>query len=504
VRPGEIVGLLGENGAGKSTLMKVIRGIEPHDEGSVTYRGEEIRPGDHLRSRSLGVAMVHQELSLVGPLSVWENIALAEGGPLRRRRTLELIKETSSTFSLGLAAVADQPVESLSLAVRQRIEITKCLITRPSLILLDEPTAILSREEADHLFTIVRQLVAGARVAVVISNHRLDEILAVTERVVVLRSGSVTADLATSETTREALAREMIGAELTSLATASTAIGLSSAGAPERLVSREEDDPAEDGSDGEVLRIEGLRLSRPNGAPALDGLSLSVAAGEIVGIAGVEGNGQTELVDVLASRRRPESGRVVLSTPRQRAPGEPGNRIGVVPADRQRHGCVPAMSVAENLILGDLRAARRQYLVSRRKLRTRAEALIREFGIRCDGPDAPFWSLSGGHQQRAVLARELSKRPAVLVADQPTRGLDVVAVDAVWWRLRQAALEGLGVLVVSSDLVEIYQLAHRVLVISRGRITGEFPVGELDVERLGLLVGDSATDELGETPASVR
>jgi simple sugar transport system ATP-binding protein len=162
------------------------------------------------------------------------------------------------------------------------------------------------------------------------------------------------------------------------------------------------------------------------------------------------------------------------------------------------------MSVAENLILGDLRAARRQYLVSRRKLRTRAEALIREFGIRCDGPDAPFWSLSGGHQQRAVLARELSKRPAVLVADQPTRGLDVVAVDAVWWRLRQAALEGLGVLVVSSDLVEIYQLAHRVLVISRGRITGEFPVGELDVERLGLLVGDSAADELGETPASVR
>jgi len=311
----------------------------------------------------------------------------------------------------------------------------------------------------------------------------------------------------TSRATEAILAREMLGGDLAAVPEVTTLLGFGklsvTANAPamrgRQRARFEQEVPgplvANASVDGGIaLEIHGLSLARPNGATALSDLSLTVARGEIVGIVGADGNGQTELVDVLSNRRRAERGTVVLAPlPHADRSTFQSPAIGVVPSDRHRHGCVLGMSVAENLFLGNARGISRHHLMRKKELSRRARQLITEYGIECEGPDAPLWTLSGGHQQRVVLARELAGHPSLLVVDQPTRGLDVAAVEAVWSRLRKAAADGAGVLLISSDLIEVLHLAARILVISRGSITGQLTPESLDAETLGLMIGGSET-----------
>jgi ABC-type uncharacterized transport system ATPase subunit len=509
VAAGEIVGLLGQNGAGKTTLMNLIAGVDRPDSGSVTLGGVTLRPGHLAQARASGIAMVHQEFSLIDALTVWENVALVHEGPLSRRWTADAVRQLSEAFGLDMSGHLDTRAGALSPAMRQRVEIVKCLVQEPRLILLDEPTAILSRQEASRLFAILRRLVRDRLASVVVSNHRLAEVLGSTDRIVVLRAGAVVADLPTAEATERELAVQMLGDDLPGAGTdtADTAVIV---GAPEpageaaptpplatpRARHAEPAPRAEPGRRAEpALEVTGLRALGASGAPALDGLSLQVGRGEIVGVVGVEGNGQAELMDILGNRVSAGSGSVKVAGREFRVTrGQRLKGIGVVPADRHRHACVIDMSVAENLALGELGPVSYGLFVSPGRMRRRAAALISEYGINCTDPGVPLRFLSGGHQQRVILARELSRNPAVLVADQPTRGLDVAAVEDVWNRIRDAAGRGIGVLLNSSDLDEVLQLASRIVVVVRGRSAGEVTPDAVDAEALGLLMGGAGQD----------
>lgn len=483
---GEIVGLLGQNGAGKTTLMKLIAGLERPDSGSVTVMGVRLRPGHLAHARSLGIAMVHQELSLVDALTLWENVALVRKGRLSRRATTDMISSLSEELGLEVTAHLDSPAGRLPPVVRQRVEILKCLIQQPRIILLDEPTAILSREEASRLFEILRRLVQGGSASVVVSNHRLAEILSSTDRVVVLRSGAVVARMPTASASERVLARHMLGDELPA-ATRDMAALVGATARPRGHA------PA--ASAAEVsLEISALHARRAGGGgAALTGLTLSARRGEIVGLVGVEGNGQAELMDILGNRAAPDSGSIRVAGQQFRvADGQRLRGVAIVPADRHRHGCVLDMSVAENLVLGTLAQVSCGPLVAPARMRRLATKLISEYGIACADPGVQLRSLSGGHQQRVVLARELSRRPVVLVADQPTRGLDIAAVEDIWNRIRAAAARGVCVLLNSSDLDEVLQLATRIVVIVAGRCAGEVEPGAVDAEGLGLLMGGAS------------
>lgn len=507
VGKGEIVGLLGQNGAGKTTLMKLIAGLERPDSGSVTAIGVQLRPGHLAHARSLGIAMVHQELSLVDALTLWENVALVREGRLSRRATADKISCLSEELGLEVTAHIDSPAGRLPPAVRQRVEILKCLIQQPRIILLDEPTAILSREEASRLFEILRRLVQGGSASVVVSNHRLAEILSSTDRVVVLRSGAVVAKMPTAAASERVLARHMLGDELPEATrdmaalVGATALEEPPAGGDrppgDRRASSGAQPPGQAlaASAAEVsLEISALHARRAGGGAALTGLTLAARRGEIVGLVGVEGNGQAELMDILGNRATPDSGSIRVAGQQFRvADGQRLRGVAIVPADRHRHGCVLDMSVAENLVLGTLAQVSSGPLVVPARMRRLAMRLISEYGIACTDPGVQLRFLSGGHQQRVVVARELSRRPVVLVADQPTRGLDIAAVEDIWNRIRDAAAQGVCVLLNSSDLDEVLQLATRIVVIVGGRCAGEVEPGAVDAEGLGLLMGGAST-----------
>jgi general nucleoside transport system ATP-binding protein len=520
VAAGEIVGLLGQNGAGKTTLMNLIAGVERPDSGSVTLGGVTLRPGHLTEARVQGIAMVHQEFSLIDALTVWENVALVHQGPLSRRWTAEAVRQLSDAFGLDMSGHLDMRAGALSPAMRQRVEIIKCLVQEPRLILLDEPTSILSRQEASRLFAILRRLVRDRLASVVVSNHRLAEVLGSTDRIVVLRAGAVVADLPTTDATERELAVQMLGDDLPGAGTEATdtavlvgapdpagqapaapagtdvTAGAEGHTAPTPALSKPRSRRAEPAQRGQAaLEVSALRASGASGAPALDGLSLQVERGEIVGVVGVEGNGQAELMDILGNRASPSSGSVKVAGREFRVTrGQRLKGIGTVPADRHRYACVTDMSVAENLALGELGPVSYGLFVSAGRMRRRATALIQEYGINCTDPGVPLRFLSGGHQQRVILARELSRNPAVLVVDQPTRGLDVAAVEDVWNRIRDAAGRGIGVLLNSSDLDEVLQLASRIVVVVRGQNAGEVRPDAVDAEALGLLMGGAGQD----------
>jgi simple sugar transport system ATP-binding protein len=367
------------------------------------------------------------------------------------------------------------------------VEIIKCLRRKPRIIILDEPTSVLSPVESAQLFEVLRRVVQQEGRAVALVSHKLDEVLAATDRVTIMRTGRVAARVMTTETDAPSMARAMVGrnVSLRSEGAALGATGMVAESAAQRATSG-------DGATPVMLRITDAVVRSADGGLRLDRLSLEVRAGEIVGVAGVEGNGQRELADVLSSLIRLESG-VVEVEDQVVATGEPGSMsqagVGVIPEDRHDSGVVLSMSVAENLVMTHPEKVARRGVIDRLMLRDRARELIDRFGILTSGPDVPMWSLSGGNQQRVVLARELSAGPKVLVASQPTRGLDVGAIEYVDERIRQAAAEGMAILLISTELEEILDLAHRIVVISRGRVTGEMSRGSVDIEQLGLLMG---------------
>lgn len=545
LRQGKIHGILGENGAGKSTLMKILIGLHAPDAGEVRVHGARQRFRDPADARKLGIAMVHQHLSLVPALKVWENVVLGDhqkvylssiwkapqralenalvGFRSNEKRTRKQISEISSRY--GLDVDPEARVRDLPVGVRQRVEIIKCLRYDPQIMILDEPTSVLSPAESERLFKVLRQVVEDEGRCVALVSHKLNEVLAATDELTIMRQGKVVEHLATSEATAPALAKAMVGREVSltlNLADieGNTAMGKTTgkettsedttASKPTQHFSRTEQpdiSPAE--TPFPVLLISNATATDKDGRRLLDSLSLQVRKGEIVAVAGVEGNGQTALDHLLSSLLKLDSGCVEVAG-REVPTGVPGAfvkaGVGVISEDRHDTGCIMDMSLCENLYLSHPRDAVSGYgMMNRATMSNKAAELINDYQITASGPDAPMWSLSGGNQQRVVLARELSHKPKVLLASQPTRGLDVGAVEYFLSQLRQAAEEGIAVLLISHELEEILELAHRVAVIYNGKIVGEMPREGIDMQHLGMLMGGmtgTGEETAGAAPAS--
>ena len=491
LRAGEVHGILGENGAGKSTLMRLIFGLALPDSGVMKIDGTAGRVNDPVDATQRGIGMVHQHYSLVDALTVWENVALGETGRLDPDSTRRRIMDISGRY--GLDVDPDVPIRDLPSGIRQRVEIIRCLSHEPRIILLDEPTSALTPAESEQLFAVLRE---GARTegwTVALVSHKLDEILAATDRVTVMHHGRVTHRIATADADVPSLARAMVGRPV-SLRTVTAGTGTPHQDAEG---SRERHDPLV-GAEAPMLRIVGASARAEDGGVLLDGLSIEVREGEIVGVAGVEGNGQTSLSDVMAGLLRIDGGSVVVAgetVPTGTAGAMARAGVAVIPSDRHRSGCVLGMTVAENLMIPQLDTMQRRGLLRREAIRRNAQDLIEEYGIRTPGPDTPLDKLSGGNQQRVVVARALSASPKILVAHQPTRGLDVGAIEYVADRLRGAAEAGIGILLLSTDLREITALADRVAVIHGGAIVGEMSPTGLDMQRLGLLMGGTDAED---------
>lgn len=499
LRRGRIHGILGENGAGKSTLMKVLIGLVLPDGGTIEVDGERCQIRDPHDAAARGIAMVHQHFSLVEPLTVWENVMLGDTGRFDAAAARRRVGEISEHYGLGVDP--DAKVGDLSAGVRQRVEIIKCLRRDPSILIFDEPTSVLTPGESERLFDVLRLAVRDENRAVALVSHKLDEILHATDEVTIMRAGAVVERIETSKADAPMLARAMVGREV-SLRSEASALGLietAAAASVDETAREGETGTVEGGSDARVpaLRLRDVAVRGPDGQISLDGLSVDVFDSEIVGVAGVEGNGQAALTDLLSSLLSAEAGTVTVDGTAVE-PGRPGAMaragVAVIPEDRHASGCVLDMTVAENLFLVDIERISTRGIYDPAVMRRDAARLIGDFEIQTAGPDAPFWSLSGGNQQRVVLARELSYSPKVLVASQPTRGLDVGAIEWMTNRLREVADGGVGVLLISSELEEILQLADRVVVLFRGRIIGEMNRADVDLEELGLLLGGAGAE----------
>jgi ABC-type uncharacterized transport system ATPase subunit len=484
VHAGQIHGLLGENGAGKSTLMKVLAGLHHPDAGLISIGGRPVSfraPTDAARA---GVAMVHQHFSLVPRLRVWENFVLGERGVVRAREARRRMAELGDQY--GLQVDPDAVVAELTVGQRQRVEIIKCFRSEPQIIVLDEPTSVLTQAESTVLFDVLRRVAASEGRAVVLISHKLDEIMRATDVATVMRRGRVVHHGPTSATTPAELAQHMVGRPV-ALDRESVAVG---GGAVT---------PAHEHAHGSgaapVLALDEVTVRVPGrDQPVLDGLTLRIAAGSVYGLAGVEGNGQVPLGSVLAGTLPVTSGRVVVEG-REVDTSRPGALAGagvaIVTEDRHLDGCALDMSVADNLNLFHLDDLSHRGVLDRRAAHARAVRLIEQFSISCPSPDTPFRVLSGGNQQRVVLARELDRGPRVLVAAQPTRGLDVGAIEFVIDQIRAAADRGTAVLFISTELDEVLAVSDRIGVISRGRIVGEFDRDDVDIDEVGLLLGGS-------------
>jgi simple sugar transport system ATP-binding protein len=439
VAPGEVHALLGENGAGKSTLMHIAYGMLRPDAGDIRIGGISHQVTSPRRARALGVGMVHQHFTSIPSLTVAENIALAAGWDVGPRVLARRVERLGAGTGLPLdpAALADD----LSVSLKQRLEIVKALAADARILLLDEPTAVLAPAEVEELLRMVRGFASRGN-SVVLITHKLDEALAAADRVTVLRRGAVTRRGAAREESPASLAAAMIGDE-GSLPVPET--GEASKAAGERLI-----------------RAGSLTVARPGGGvPALSDASLEVWSGEIVGVAGVEGNGQRELLRAIAGLIQPAGGTLEVTDP-----------VAFIPEDRTTEGLVGEMSLTENLVLG---AGDDVPWMSGRRIRwgaarARMESLIGAFGIRAASADVEARTLSGGNQQKVVVARALERAPKVIVAENPTRGLDVRAAREVHARLRAAARDGAAVVFASGDLDEVLELATRIVVVAKGRL----------------------------------
>jgi len=478
VAPGEVLALLGENGAGKSTLMNVAYGLLAAETGEIVVEGEvvEIRaPRDAI---ALRIGMVHQHFMLVEPLTVTENIVLGNepttrGGVIDGVTARKRVVELSERY--GLKVDPDSRVADLSVGMQQRVEILKALYRDARILILDEPTAVLTPQEVDELFEIVKGLV-NEGLAVVIITHKLDEVMAFADRIVVMRAGRVVGETTPSQSSESELARMMVGRE---------------------VVLRVEKSPANPGQP--VLEVRDLKAQDDRKLDAVRGVSLTVHAGEIVGIAGVDGNGQAQLVEAIVGLRRPTSGEVLLKGD-EITDDDPAKTIasGVshVPADRHKRGLVLEFDLVENVVLGDHRARpfSKSGILDRPAMSRIAAERIAEYDVRTPSPSVAAANLSGGNQQKLVLARELGRDPELLIAAQPTRGLDVGAIEFVHRRILAERDAGKGVLLISMELEEIQALSDRILVMFEGEIVAEFEGGSVTEEQLGYyMTGGSET-----------
>jgi ABC-type uncharacterized transport system ATPase subunit len=469
LRKSEVHALLGENGAGKSTLMNILYGLYKPDEGEILLRGEPVEIDSPHDAIAHGIGMVHQHFMLIPVMTVAENIVLAaepkKAGLLLDTAAAERrVRELADQFKFHIDPHAK--VQDITVGQQQRVEILKALYRGAEILILDEPTAVLTPQEATELFEILKRLVAEG-MSVIFISHKLNEVLEIADRITVLRRGKKVDTIPGEGATEELLARMMVGRE---------------------VLLRVDKKPAQPGA--EALTVDDLHVLDDRGLEAVRGVSFTVRTGEIVALAGVDGNGQTELIDAITGLRKPASGTVVVAgndLTGKSAHDYLEHGVGHIPEDRHRRGLVLEFSLAENLVLHDYA---KQPFASRGLLHPKAildyaRKLLTEFDVRGGAPETRASALSGGNQQKVVIAREVSRDPQALIAAQPTRGLDVGAIEFVHRRLVEERDEGRAVLLVSLELEEVLSLADRILVIYEGRIVGEFDPSVTE-EELGI------------------
>ncbi|HXF60563.1 MAG TPA: ABC transporter ATP-binding protein [Caldilineaceae bacterium] len=476
---GEVHALLGENGAGKSTLMNILAGLYRPDSGQIIVKGQPVEfrsPRDAIRA---GVGMVHQHFMLVASQTVAENVILGlrEVGLVLDTGKIEAEVERIGR-EFGLPVDPRAKIWQLSVGEQQRVEIIKLLYRGAEILILDEPTAVLTPQETETLFATLREMTSAGKTIILIS-HKLDEVLSIADRITVLRNGRYVATVPAAGVTKSQLASLMVGRE---------------------VLFRLEKPPARIG---EVrLTLEEVEALNDKRLPALRKLSLRVCSGEIVGIAGVAGNGQRELAEVICGLRPVQGGRIVISSKSvTNAPPivmiEAG--IAYVPEDRSATGSAPNLSIAENLALKSYRkqAVGGRFFLSRSAMRRQAQELIRRFNIAAPSEETPARLLSGGNLQKVILAREISQQPLVMIAAYPTRGLDVGATENVRRILVQERNQGAAILLISEDLDEIFALSDRIAVLYEGRIVGEVTVGEMAMGQGGLESDNALLEQVG-------
>ena len=471
MKAGEIVALLGENGAGKSTLVKAIFGLVKPDSGTIRIKGEVLAPGDTARAIASGVGMVHQHFQLVPVMSVTENLILGDeptrSGFVQLKKAREEVARISEKY--GLAIDPDATVEDLPVGMAQRVEILKALRRDVSLLILDEPTAVLTPQETDELLEVLRNL-AKSGVGILFITHKLREVMAVADRIVVLRNGKMAGSTTPHESSESSLAQMMVGREVVLQVDKSDA----KAGAV-------------------ALEVRDMHVRDDRKLESVKGISFSVHAGEILGIAGVEGNGQRELVEAICGMRNREGGSVLVKgkeLPNLDPKTAYESGVSHVPEDREKHGIVSTYSISDNLVLNrfDHEPFARGWVRNHGEVARNGAKLVDEFDIRTPTPDLPAGSLSGGNKQKVVVARELSQNLEVVVASQPTRGVDVGSIEFIHNQLIAARDRGTAVLLVSAELDEILSLSDRIAVIYGGKIVATVDAKSADRNQIGRMM----------------
>ncbi len=474
IAPGEVLALLGENGAGKSTLMNILAGLYRPDAGAILFGGERVELRSPREAIARGIGMVHQNFRLIDSFTVTENILLGWHEPrfrLNARADAARVEQMSIEHGLGVDPQAR--IWQLSVGERQRVEILKMLYRNARVLILDEPTSVLTPREVDLLFAAIRRIAADGRSVIFIS-HKLDEVLAIADRITVLRAGRVAGETTPAATTPRALAQLMVGHEVEAEPRPGVQAGPT------------------------VLQVDGVTATGDRGHVALRAATLQVRRGEIVGIAGVAGNGQRELAEVIAGLRPASAGRILLDgiditelAPRQRW----ARGLAYIPETRLGEGLVPGFSLIDNAVLRDYQQPpiARGPFFRRREARAKAAAIVDRFQVRAAGLEMPARHLSGGNQQRLLVGRETWTRPLVLVAVHPTRGLDIDATAGVHRTLLDLRAAGIAILVISESLDELFEVSDRVAVLHRGQVVGERPAATATREEIGLLMaGGSA------------
>jgi len=478
-REGEVHALLGENGAGKSTLSNILTGLYRPDDGEIELRGEHISFSSPRAALNAGIGMVHQHFRLVSSFTVAENVVLGDestGAFLNAGDVAQKVEELSQRYNLAVDPRAR--VWQLSVGEQQRVEILKVLYRGARILILDEPTAVLTPQEADALFVTLRAMVKEGRTVIFIS-HKLDEVMAVSDRVTVLRGGRTVGTLETANSSRRELASLMVGREVVF-------------DRVERNINSSNKET--------VLRVNAVSALDDRGNQALNKVSLTINTGEVLGVAGVSGNGQRELAEVIAGMRHASAGNIYVNEkeiPNGKVRHAISAGIAHVPEDRLHTGLASSHSIEDNLILKSYRAQpiSRFSVLRRKAIQENASKLVEKYDVKTPSTETPVRLLSGGNVQKVLLAREFSANPKVLIAASPTRGLDVGAIENVRSHIVAAADKGVGVLLISEDLEELLSLSDRIVVLYEGRIVGDLPTASATRESLGLLMGGVVLEE---------
>ncbi len=470
---GEILALLGENGAGKSTLMNVLYGLYKPTSGDILLNGEKVSFSSPKDAIAFGLGMVHQHFMLIDTLSVTENIIIGnepgKAGVIDYRKAREEVRSLSEKY--GLKVDPDSLIESMPVGLQQRVEILKMLYRNANVLILDEPTAVLTPQEVDELFEVIKALVKTG-VSVIIITHKLEEVKAIADRTYILRRGEISGECNTADVSKAELANLMVGREVI-------------------LNVKKE---ARKASGPPILKIRGLNVKNDKNIPAVVDLDLDISPGEIVGIAGVDGNGQTELAEAIRSLRHVESGKIEINNEdvtHLKTKELINRKMAYVPADRHRFGLVLPMTVAENSVLGyhdkvPALKSKNGLALNLSQIAEDSEALVAQYDIRTPGVHVPAGNLSGGNQQKVILAREFSRNPDFLLVTQPTRGLDVGAIEYIHSQILAMRDKGVAILLVSLELEEIFSLSDRIEVMFEGRLVKSFNPEETDEKEVGL------------------